>query len=285
MPGFLFWNLHGQSSVNQTGRTAELCESLTRLVQRHPIDVLVFSECGIDDATLATALNQAGVGTYSKPESRSRRIQVWTRLAMDAIEDRYNGRVSDRITIREVQFPGTLPILLVGVHLRDRQTVNSDVGRYDWATQVSAAIRRVESRVGFSRTVLVGDLNMNPYEPGVVGPQGFHAVLTRDLAQTVTSLSGREQHPCFYNPMWSCFGDQSFGPAGTLFYPNTKEPTNHFWHLFDQMLLRPELIDQFVRVEILDGDGTESFVSQRGRPRTRTLSDHLPIYFEFDFTR
>lgn len=285
MPGFLFWNLHGRSTATHPNRPADLCASLTRLARAYSLDVLVFAECDLDDQSVSNALNQAGVGLYTKPESRSQKIDVWTRLSPDAVIDRYNGSVRDRITIREVRFPATLPILLVGVHLRDRQTVYTDGGRGLRATEISAAIRRVESRSGHSRTILVGDLNMNPYEAGVVSPQALHAVMTRELATTVNTWQSRERHPCFYNPMWSCFGDQSYGPAGTHYFPNSEEPTNHFWHLYDQILMRPELIAQFVRVEILDGDGTESFVSRRGRPRTKALSDHLPLFFEFDFTR
>ena len=285
MPGFLFWNLHGVSTATSPNRPVELCAALTRLVQRHPLDVLVFTECDLPDDAMAAALNAGGVGKYTKPFSRSQRVQVWARLPPDDLIDRYNGAVSDRITIREVRFPHALPILVVGVHLRGRQTVGTESGRALASVGVADAVRYVEQQVGHSRTLLVGDLNMNPYEAGVVGANALHAVMTRVLARSVHRLKPRAEYPCFYNPMWACFGDQSPGPPGTLYYSNAEEPTNHFWHLYDQLLLRPELIDQFVRVEILDGDGVESFVREQGRPRQRVLSDHLPLYFEFDFTR
>lgn len=285
MPGFLFWNLHGVSSATHQNRPAELCASFTRLVKRHSLDVLIFAECDLTDGDVSKALNDAGVGTYVKPWSRSEKVHVWTRLPSADVEDRYNGKMAERITVREVQFPNTLPLLLVGVHLRDRQTVYTDSGRALGTAEVADAVRRVESRVGHSRTILVGDLNMNPYEAGVVGTQALHAVMTKDLARAVGGWSAREDHSCFYNPMWGFFGDMSAGPPGTYFFPNTQEPTNHFWHLYDQVLVRPELVDQFVKVEILDGDGQESFLTHTGRPRAKMLSDHLPLFFEFDFTR
>ncbi|MBY0459558.1 MAG: endonuclease/exonuclease/phosphatase family protein [Gemmataceae bacterium] len=169
MPGVLFWNLRIRTEEDRTQREAAVCERLTRLVQARAPELLVFCECATPEGELARALNAAGRGTYACPPSRSRRIRVWSRLAPGAILDRYNGRLTDRITIREVTFPHSLPILLVGVHLRDRQTVPTEEGRGLSTTEVAARVRQIERDCGHSRTLLVGDLNMNPYEAGVVG--------------------------------------------------------------------------------------------------------------------
>jgi exonuclease III len=285
MPGFLFWNLHGVSSATHQNRPAELCASFTRLVKRHSLDVLIFAECDLTDGDVSKALNDAGVGTYVKPWSRSEKVHVWTRLPEPHVRDCYQGRRADRVTIRSVQFTGSVPILLVGAHLQNRQTLYTEISRAERAWDVARAVRLVDTRERNDRTILVGDLNMNPYEAGVVGTKGLHAVMTKDLARSVSVLSTRENHLCFYNPMWGCFGDVSPGPPGTHFFPSSQESTNHFWQIYDQLLIRPALIDQFVKVEILDGDGQESFVTRTGRPRVNRLSDHLPLYFEFDFTR
>jgi hypothetical protein len=285
MPGLFFWNLYGRQQTNQAARAANICQTLTRLCRNRELDVLVFSECdAVPDGDITAALNTANNGVYVLPPSRSRRIRIWTRLPPAAIEDRYNGRVSDRITIREVTFPGTLPILLVGVHLLDRQRATTEVGRALTTGEIADRIRRTERDAGHTRTILVGDLNMNPYEAGVVGPQALHAVMTRELTRTVAGLTARERHSCFYNPMWSCFGDVSAGPAGTHYWENADEPTNHFWQIYDQVLIRPDLLDSFVRVEIVGDDGQESLLTPKGRPRSGLLSDHLPLYCALDFT-
>lgn len=109
MPGFLFWNLHGVSTATHQNRPAELCASFTRLAKRHTLDVLIFAECDMSDGDVAKALNDAGVGPYVKPDSRSQRLHVWTRLPAVDVIDRYRGGESDRVTIREVRFPRTLP--------------------------------------------------------------------------------------------------------------------------------------------------------------------------------
>jgi hypothetical protein len=110
--------------------------------------------------------------------------------------------------------------------------------------------------------VLVGDLNMDPFEEGVVKANGLHAVMTRRLAGRQTRTVQGRVYPLFYNPMWGLYGDSSAGPPGTYFY----EPSGHvgyFWHLFDQVLLRPDLL-RFFRNEslcILTEDGQRSFLT------------------------
>lgn len=284
MAGILFWNLRVRQEADRVARETAICEVLTRLVRDRSPEVLVFSECVIPEDVLGHALNAAGRGRYVFPQSRSRRIRLWTRLSAASVVDRYNGRVSDRITIRELTFPRFVPVLLVGVHLPDRQRLTTEEGRGLAVTEVAAKVRQIERDCGHSRTLLVGDLNMNPYEAGVVGTQALHAVMTRELTTTVAGLKPRERHSCFYNPMWSCFGDVSGGPAGTYYWANAEEPTNHFWQLYDQALIRPDLLAQFVRVEIVAHDGQESLLTGTGRPRARTLSDHLPLYCEFNFS-
>jgi hypothetical protein len=85
----------------------------------------------------------------------------------------------------------------------------------------------------------------------------------------------------FYNPMWSRLGDGSAGPCGTYFY-NRSESLNYFWHTFDQILLRPDLLSTFdlsgLRVVTQIGE-RELLKSQR---TDDALSDHLPIVIRLD---
>src|ERR1019366_1248793 len=112
---------------------------------------------------------------------------------------------------------------------------------------------------------------------------GFHGVMTRRLAETVNHrLSNRADYPCFFNPMWSLFGDGLPEPPGTYFFPDTADPTNHFWSIYDQVLLRPDLMNDLSALQILQSDGQESLVTREGRPRRQVFSDHLPIYFRLD---
>jgi hypothetical protein len=69
-------------------------------------------------------------------------------------------------------------------------------------------------------------------------------------------------------------------PPGTTFYRNVDARASHFWQTFDQVLVRAELVDALATVEVLRTDGTESLVTNTGRPRRTVATDHLPLYFE-----
>ncbi len=75
--------------------------------------------------------------------------------------------------------------------------------------------------------------------------------------------------------MWGLFGDRTPGPAGT--YYHAASGLSHYWHMFDQVLLRPDLMDSLAEVRILDSDGQESLLTDAGNPRSSTASDHLPL--------
>lgn len=50
----------------------------------------------------------------------------------------------------------------------------------------------------------------------------------------------------------------------------------------DQVLVRPQLMDQLLRLDVIGTDGVEPLASRSGRPRSASLSDHLPVSFTFE---
>ncbi len=131
------------------------------------------------------------------------------------------------------------------------------------------------------RTILVGDLNMNPFDAGVVGAQALHAVMTRQLARREEREVMGRAYRFFYNPMWGHFGDRTSGPAGT-YYHHASNPGNLFWNMYDQVLLRPDLMDQLIELQILISDGQDDLVTKGGLPKKTDGSDHLPILFRMN---
>lgn len=142
-------------------------------------------------------------------------------------------------------------------------------------------IRKIEEKVGHSRTVLVGDLNMNPFQGGVIAANGLHAVMDRTIALRRSRTVQARRYPFFYNPMWGLFGDATAGPPGTHFYENASHDML-FWNMYDQVLIRPDLLPYFHNEElkILTEDDTVSFLTHRGLPDASGVSDHLPILFK-----
>ena len=123
---------------------------------------------------------------------------------------------------------------------------------------------------------------MNPYEDGVVGARGLHAVMTRAIARKETRTVKFESNLYFFNPMWAHFGEKQEGHAGTYYYSSPKERAD-FWNIYDQVLFRPELLPYFdngdLRILHRDDEANESFLTPAGLPASVAVSDHLPILF------
>jgi exonuclease III len=283
---FLFWNI-------RRGRGSRLAGCLSRLASQG-IDVFLFAESHADRNSVVAALNAQPANPYSAVESESERVRFFARqngpLGGAVWRDRYFDAVSDRITALECQPQGALSVLIIGAHLVSPANASAD-GRAEWAREVAADIQTIERDVGHTRTVLVGDLNMNPFDGGVVQTTALHAVMTRGLTDVVVRHQARTGFPVFYNPMWSCFGDRPASrlqprgrrrTPGTYYFDNTTDRANTFWQMFDQVLLRPPLMEKLTHLEILASDGTEDFVTAEGKPRQDLISDHLPILFELN---
>jgi hypothetical protein len=284
---FLFWNI-------RKAQGSRLAACLTRLAALDT-DVFLFAECPPDTAPVLTALNGQTANSYAAVVSQSSRVRFFVRqtgpLAGATWHDRFFDEVSDRITALECQPRGALSILIIGAHLDSPYPGLSADGRAEWARDIAQDIRTVENDIGHTRTILVGDLNMNPFDGGLVQTTALHAVMTRHLTGVVVRHEARDGYPVFYNPMWSCLGDrpapriQPHGrrrAPGTYYFDNTNDRANVFWQTFDQVLLRPQLMEQLTHLEILEGDGAEEFVTAEGRPRANLISDHLPIQFELN---
>jgi hypothetical protein len=122
---------------------------------------------------------------------------------------------------------------------------------------------------------------MNPFEDGVVSANGLHGVMTRSIAEKRTRVVQSQEYPFFYNPMWGLLGDSTPGSPGTFYYSGAEHRT-YFWNMFDQVLIRPDLLPLFdnEELEIPESDGEVSFLSDKDLPDKNVASDHLPVTFK-----
>lgn len=132
--------------------------------------------------------------------------------------------------------------------------------------------------------MVVGDLNVNPFEHPVAWAGALHAVMSRDL---ITRMHGEREirgaeYRFFYNPMWGLLGDRSPGPPGT-YYRSSSESVNYFWNTYDQVLLRAELMNRLQALAVPDSDGASSLLTRNGLPDSVNGSDHLPLVFALDW--
>jgi hypothetical protein len=266
---FLFWNL----------MKSPLHHRLARIVANQAVDIVMLAENSIPSADILTALESAAGHPFCQPFSAGDRLSIFTRFEERSLCDEYNDSI-DRVTIRRLCLPNIQDVLLAVVHFQSRINYDRD-DQTLLASDMARAIVRTEDETGIFRTLLVGDLNMNPFDPGVSGAQAFHGIMTRQLVERNERKTGGEQYRMFYNPMWGHFGDRTVGPSGTYFLGSAK-PLNYFWNMYDQVLLRPSLMHSLRELSILDTDGVESLMTEQGRPDKERGSDHLPLLFRLE---
>lgn len=267
---FLFWNINNNP----------LHDNIVRLVQKHHVDVVMLAEYdnNIPEGNLLYLLNQDHpIAYHYLPHKICKRIWIFARFSesmMQLIDEK------PHFTIRHLMLPGLPSILMVISHLPSKRyrDANSQVSD---SVEFAQTIRQIERQVGHERTILVGDLNMNPFEAGMTGVKNLNATMSQRKALAGKRQSDGQPYPYFYNPMWNLFGDLTSGPPGTYYYNGSFD----CWHIFDQVILRPSLLEleyfDARSVRILETDGELSLLTKHRLPN-KNLSDHLPIIFSLD---
>ena len=267
---FLFWNC-GRSRLGRT---------ISKLAHQHEIDVIVLAEVTDTPAQLLAELNKNSSFLFDFSQGQCKKICMFTRFPGEWATPVHE---ASRYTIRRLCLPAKEEVLLVAAHLPSPLHL-SESSRNASCADLAYDIRRVERQEQHTRTILVGDLNVNPFDAGAVNASGLHGVISRHIAAAGSRTVDGQDYPFFYNPMWSLYGDQTAGPPATYHY---RAPGHNalFWHMYDQVMIRRDLIDGFNpnSLRIIDTDGFTSFLSKVGVPDKDKFSDHLPIVFEVNF--
>ncbi len=268
MPKFLFWNLNKR----------DIPGFVRQLTRDEGVDVLILAECAMRPERILEQLN-AETAEYRYAWGNCGHIVFFTRFDAHLLTPLSE---SSRVSIRRLVLPGRQPILVAAAHLPSKINF-SDESQIFESIHLARMISEVEAREGHHRTVLLGDLNMNPFEPGMVGARGgLHAVGSRRIAARDTRTVQREKYKFFYNPMWNHLGDRA--EMGGTFYFENGEAVCYYWNMFDQVLLRPDLLEGFGPddVHILTQVRGISLL-EGGKPDKEMASDHLPVLLELNF--
>jgi exonuclease III len=260
----LFWNVGGR----------DRSDLIATIARERNVDILVLAETPDPTNVLVTALARRNAGTYAEPPGVYGRVKMVARMAADAVEPILD---TGTLMARHISPPLGASFLLIGAHLQSRL-------RQDTQDQLVAGprlrdfVERAEEQVGHRRTILIGDLNMNPFDGAVVAADGLHAVMSRAVAAQMTRTVQEEERRFFYNPMWNHFGDRGPSPPGTYYYRDNGQIVM-FWNIFDQVLLRPELLEFFEDedVVVVTQIAGKPLLRPNGRPNRDVGSDHLPI--------
>ena len=267
MTRIIFWN------VNKKNLTSFVCSISTST----NADVVVLAENSVpsEETLLALQENVSRDFYFPKVISKSdNRFHCFCRNPrLDLSETHQSGRTSvRRLLIGRHQ---TLLVLVHGIDIRNYDAE----ARQEYAHLLAQDLRFLQVEKNNSKLILLGDFNMNPFERGMNLASGLNAMMTKTCVESGFRTHLGNRYDFYYNPMWSLFGDNSDGPAGTIYDTSSQGP--YGWSMFDQVIIHHSIVGLFDSVKILTEAGTVSLMSSKGRPNASNASDHFPILVNF----
>jgi len=182
-----------------------------------------------------------------------------------------------------VKLPITKSLTFIAVHSQSRIYWSQPSDRFALAGRIRKYLDQTEKKTGHDRTCLLGDFNSDPFDPALTNSDTLNATMCSRVASKGSRRVASEDHKFLYNPMWSLMGDVSSGPPGTMHYNNATSSSN-YWYLFDQVLLRPSLINCFdkSKLTIVEQVHGLQLAGANGGPDSSMASDHFPVIFELN---
>jgi hypothetical protein len=252
----LFWNLRRKS----------LHELVWAIAEEHSVDIAVLAEI---PSTFPASFGTPPFLRYNIPNFHL--VAVFGQYPTDYVSPL---RAATRFATLAFSLPTYPSFTLAVAHLPDRRN-NSLEARTDAARRFAESIRADEFASKHQRTIVLGDLNMNPFEVGVYGGCSLNGVPTKRLAGSRARRIRQEEYPYFYNPMWGLLGDRTPGPPGTYYHSSADSGELH-WHILDQCLLRPDTMHWLIDVAVIEIVREETLSTKAGIPRSN-ISDHFPV--------
>lgn len=263
----LFWNIQKKDAPPE----------LSAFCQAKSVDIVLLAEPGRQAKHLGDTLTVSGTAEYVRQVQRTELFEVCSRHATHQMLSKHD---SNRFSIWNIKPNVGADFILVVLHLQSKMHAKRS-DQHASAQLVVTELQRVERELGHQRSLIIGDFNMHPFDEGMVAANAFHGVMDRQIAREKTRTVAGLAYDFLYNPMWSRLGDASNGPCGTHSYRESGI-TAYFWHTFDQVLLRPALMDRVPdqNIQVLDSLGTLSLLGKSGK--ISGCSDHLPLLVELN---
>lgn len=257
----LFWNTYKNTNINET---------ISELTAENNASIIVLAEyiASVDDL-LSSLLLQYGI-KMQRYGSCCERITIIG--SVSDVEVRFD---SDHTTIQIINGKD----ILCCVHLNSKIFSDHEAQREILIDQLMQELCAIEKELGSENTMIVGDFNINPYDPSCIDARYLHSLPIYEETKRRTRTVAGNEYSMFYNPMWRFLGDEN-EPYGT-YYCNNSGSVNTYWILYDQVIIRPALRKRFVddSLRIITETQSKYLLDSNGHP-DKTISDHLPIMFE-----
>ncbi|WP_150128955.1 endonuclease/exonuclease/phosphatase family protein [Rhizobium phaseoli] len=283
MLAIAFWNVHKARGANMMQGVVSLAAAIAANQAWSGPDgevLMCLSEPGtLDENVLRNQLNLIAPGHtwWCEKSFPERFITLGT---IDRATLSFSGQKSGCLpaTVSRVNGHNVIsPYELWFVHLTSPINADDASGlQTAVARELREAVKEREILRSNSATIAIGDFNMSPYSRGMTDPTTLNAAACRTAAKGTRTVRS-SQHNYFFNPMWEILGSRTADQQPGSFY-RRYDNSAIFWHLYDQVLVRPELVDRVVPDSpwVMTTAGTCSLLTPRGAMDSR-FSDHLPI--------
>lgn len=259
-----FWNVNKNCNID---------DFLEQMVLENDLDILILAEYNGNIKEFSER--------FCAPNKTYRQLQT---LGCDKISGIVNAKyIQEQLTTESryclVNIKSSYFSFIFGMIHGEAKPHADDEDRAATFTRFYKDIEKNEEKIKIENSIIVGDLNANPFERNVIGAHTLHAIPFREEVIKPTRVVSGETYKKFYNPMWKFFGKDS-PPYGTYYY-NSSKIVNYYWNIFDQVIIRPSLITAFNEDDliILTQIGGKSLIDEHHKPN-KDYSDHLPLIFK-----
>lgn len=263
----IFWN------VNKKDLTSFIC-SITASTNA---DIVVLNENRVSCMKTLQALQDNVSKDFYYPNTSptsEKRFHCFCRNSELDLSEIHSGY---RTSVRKIKI-GLHTVLLALIHGVDMRNHDSE-SRQSFAQSIADEMRFITQDKGTNKLILLGDFNMNPFDRGMNLAKGINAMMTKSCVERGYRTYQEKDYDLYYNPMWGLFGDNTDGPAGTVY--NTSNQGPYGWSILDQVVINHSIVELFNDVRILTKAGAKSLTNAKGRPDANNASDHFPILVSF----
>ena len=265
----LFWN----TSRNSNKYNINNC--IIELVLDKNCDLIVLAEYDNDITYLCEIINKASIEEYCPIPNNGGCDKITglikKKIKVDVLREQM------RYQIVKLEAKG-YKLIVAMIHNISKLHALEDTQEEN-LRNLHSDIRIEEDTYNTTNSLIVGDLNVNPFERSCISASALHAIpFLQEVNKPTRTIQGRE-YDKFYNPTWKFYGNREI--PYTSYYYSSSDVTNYYWHIFDQVIVRPILTDAFDddSLEVISKTQNHNLLRRNNRPDNNKYSDHLPLFF------
>ncbi len=256
----MYWNTKGFTEFNL----------YKELLEKYAPDILFTSETNNDlTSNFQNSFLEIGYIYQENPGCERVKIFIQKQLSFElGIQNKfYTSIIINDITIISVHFPS--------------QMYNHQESLRDYIRQFREKIDRYVGNSSKKSIIIIGDLNVNPFEPSMINFDGFMATNSIKARKKISIIEKENSRETYYNPTWRLYANNVF--PGTKKFPRPSGSSFDIieFHLLDQVLLSNKFKDSIIEDKIEIITSTKNFKLLNEKYNKIEYSDHLPLFYQF----